>query len=78
MTTSEVTHVKMQNKKIYMNQIQKFIISTPDLFLTYILQWQTYQPSKKDPFILELKSLITFLLAQKNTPHDISKFRSVL
>jgi len=27
--------------EIYMNQLQKFIILTPDLFLTYILQQQT-------------------------------------
>jgi len=27
--------------EIYMNQIQKFIILTPDLVLTYILQLQT-------------------------------------
>jgi hypothetical protein len=45
-----------------MNKIKKFIILTPDLELTYILQIQTLQLSKKDPFILELKSLITFLL----------------
>jgi len=45
-----------------MNQIQKFIILTSDLVLTYILQMQTWQLSKRDHFILELKSLITFLL----------------
>jgi len=48
---------------IYMNRIQKFIILTLDLVLMYILQLQTQQLSKKVPFILELKFLITFLLA---------------
>jgi len=51
--------------EIYMNQIQKFIILTPDLILTYICQLQTEQLSKKVPFILESNSLITFLLASK-------------
>jgi hypothetical protein len=48
-----------------MNQIQKFIILTLDLVLTYILQLETEQLFKKIPFILESKFLITFLLASK-------------
>ena len=38
--------------EIYMNQIQQFTLSTPDLVLTFILQLQTWQLSKKDPCIL--------------------------
>jgi len=60
-----------------MNRIQKFITSTPDLVLTYKLQPQTYQLSKKDPFILESKSSITFLLASK-IHLTTNQFRSVL
>ena len=37
--------------EIYMNRVQKFIILTVDLVLTYVLQLQT-KLSKKDPFIL--------------------------
>jgi len=51
--------------EIYMNQIQEFLILTPDLILTYILQLLTLQLSKKVSFILESKFLITFLLASQ-------------
>ena len=43
----------------YRDQIQKFIILTVDSVLTYMLQLQTSQFSRKIPFILESKILIT-------------------
>ena len=54
--------------EIHMNQIQSFIISTSHLVLTYIPNCKLEQLSKKDPFILESKFLITFLLASKMHP----------
>ena len=41
------------------DQIQKFIILTVDSVLTYMLQLQTSHFSRKIPFILESKILIT-------------------
>jgi hypothetical protein len=51
--------------EICMNQIQKFIISTADLVLTFIPQLKSSQLFKKNPFILEPKFLITLLLASQ-------------
>jgi hypothetical protein len=59
-----------------MNRIQKFVISTPDLVLTYSNCKLNNFRKKKHPFILESKSLITFLLASK-IDLMTNKFRSL-
>ena len=54
-----------KNRDLYKSDSE---ISTPDLVLTYILQLQSKQHSKRDPSVLESKFLITFLLALKIHP----------
>ena len=61
-----------------MNQVQRFIISTPDLVLTFILQLSTEQLSKKGPFYSGMKVFNYLPTSIKNISHDIRKFIYVL
>ena len=62
---------------IYMNRVQKFIILTLYLVLTYVLQLQT-KSFQKGPFYFVIKVFNHLLISIKNTSHDINQFRSVL
>jgi hypothetical protein len=50
-------HYLLPEIEIYMNQIQKLIISTPDTVLTYILQTANLTNFQKGPFYFEIKNL---------------------
>jgi len=54
-----------KNRDLYESNSEIHNINTRFSSDFYILQLQTLQLSKKDPFILESKSLITFLPASK-------------
>jgi len=55
-----------------MNQIQKFIILTLDLVLTYVLQLQTFQ---KGALYFGIKVFNQLPTSIKKTSHDINQFR---
>ena len=61
-----------------MNQIQRFIISVPDLVLNYIPQLQNLTTFQKGPFYFGIKVFIHLPISIKNMSHDMKQVKSVL
>ena len=53
-----------------MNRIQKFIISTPDLVVTYILPTANLTTFQKEPIYFGIKVFNHLPTSIKNTSHD--------
>jgi hypothetical protein len=64
--------------EIYMNQTQKFITSTPDLFFDLYTPTANLTTFQKGPFHFGIKVFKHLPTSMKNTSPDIHKFRSVL
>ena len=72
------TIICCQKIEIYINRIQKFTISTPDIVLTHITSAANLTTFQKGPFYFGIKVFNHLPTSIKKTSHDMNQFKSVL